>query len=182
MTLQRFGFVVLSMTTSAPVVVLCEEDKNSLANALLARNKDGSIDYGKSFGNISNPSTWDKVGNIAGTSLQGAIDSGIPTQLSYGFISGYCSGLALKKVGKAVATVFGLGFVCLQTLSYYGYVTVDHKRIEQQVESALDLNQDGVVDQEDAKLAFQKVTSVLEFGMPSGGGFVAGFVGGLRSG
>ena len=39
--------------------------------------------------------------------LQGAIDSGIPTQLSYGFIMGYCSGMALKKVGKLAATVAG---------------------------------------------------------------------------
>lgn len=41
---------------------------------------------------------------------QGAIDSGVPTQVSYGFISGYCSGIALKKVGRAAAVVFGKNF------------------------------------------------------------------------
>jgi uncharacterized membrane protein (Fun14 family) len=39
--------------------------------------------------------------------VQAAVDSGVPTQLSYGFISGYCSGFALKKVGKVTAAVFG---------------------------------------------------------------------------
>jgi len=45
--------------------------------------------------------------------VQGAIDSGVPTQLSYGFISGFCSGYALKKVGKAAATVLGTSFFLL---------------------------------------------------------------------
>ena len=39
--------------------------------------------------------------------VQTAVDTGIPTQLSYGFICGYCSGLALKKAGRAAAVVFG---------------------------------------------------------------------------
>jgi len=39
--------------------------------------------------------------------LQGAFDSGVPTQLSYGFVSGYCSGMALKKIGKIAAGMFG---------------------------------------------------------------------------
>jgi len=41
------------------------------------------------------------------TQVQSAVDSGIPTQLSYGFISGYCSGLAMKKAGKAAAGMIG---------------------------------------------------------------------------
>ena len=42
-----------------------------------------------------------------GDKFQTAIDSGLPTQISYGFVSGYCSGLALKKAGRAVAVVLG---------------------------------------------------------------------------
>ena len=41
--------------------------------------------------------TLDELALSLGNQLQGALDSGIPTQLSYGFVSGYCSGLALKK-------------------------------------------------------------------------------------
>ena len=124
---------------------------------------------------------------------------------------GFCSGYALKKVGKIAATIAGkcdawifwktvpswlkqlsqlaqsilhtgLGFVTLQTLQYAGYVNVDHNVIKKDVESLLDLNEDGKVDHEDRKIATDKVMEVLQIGMPSGGGFVVGFVGGLRSG
>ena len=70
----------------------------------------------------------------------------------------------------------------LQTLSYYGYVDVNHKAIKKDVENLLDLNDDGVVDAEDRALATKKLMEVLQFGLPSGSGFAAGFVGGLRSG
>jgi len=72
--------------------------------------------------------------------------------------------------------------MALQTLNFYGYVTVDHSKIQQDVQKLLDLNQDGKIDQEDASLAMDKALTVLEFGLPSGTGFAAGFVGGLRSG
>ena len=39
--------------------------------------------------------------------VQSALDTGIPTHLSYGFVSGFCSGMALKKVGRAVSVVLG---------------------------------------------------------------------------
>jgi uncharacterized membrane protein (Fun14 family) len=39
--------------------------------------------------------------------VQVAYDTGIPSQLSYGFVCGYCSGYALKAVGKGAAVVFG---------------------------------------------------------------------------
>lgn len=70
----------------------------------------------------------------------------------------------------------------LQSLSYSGYITIDHNRMKKDVESMMDLNKDGKIDSDDTKIAFQKILSVLEYNMPSGGGFVAGFVGGIRSG
>eukprot|EP00560_Eucampia_antarctica_P008396 CAMPEP_0197825954 /NCGR_PEP_ID=MMETSP1437-20131217/2979_1 /TAXON_ID=49252 ORGANISM="Eucampia antarctica, Strain CCMP1452" /NCGR_SAMPLE_ID=MMETSP1437 /ASSEMBLY_ACC=CAM_ASM_001096 /LENGTH=122 /DNA_ID=CAMNT_0043426183 /DNA_START=393 /DNA_END=761 /DNA_ORIENTATION=+ len=117
-----------------------------------------------------------------GAKIQGAVDSGIPTQLSYGFVCGYCSGFALKKVGKVGAVVFGLGFMSLQSLSYAGYIKVDHDRIKNHVETILDLNNDGKVDKEDADQAMGKVMEVLNYNLPAGGGFGAGFIGGIRSG
>ena len=62
----------------------------------------------------------DAIGQNIGSKAQEAIDSGVPTQISYGFICGYSSGYALKKVGKAASVVFGLGFVGLQSLAYAG--------------------------------------------------------------
>lgn len=46
----------------------------------------------------------------------------------------------------------------------------------------MDLNKDGNVDKKDMEQASTKVMEVLQFNMPAGGGFVAGFVGGVRSG
>lgn len=70
----------------------------------------------------------------------------------------------------------------LQTLSYYGYVKVDHVQIRRDVEGFLDLNDDGRIDGEDGAIAYSKLLSVLQFGLPGGSGFAMGFVGGLRSG
>ena len=70
----------------------------------------------------------------------------------------------------------------LQALSFAGYVQVDHSAIQKDVEEFLDLNKDGQVDAEDAELAYKKLLKVLEYNLPAGGGFAAGFVGGLRMG
>lgn len=78
--------------------------------------------------------------------------------------------------------ISGLGFISLQTLNYYGYVKVDHGQLERDFNDMLDLNKDGKVDAEDGKIVFNKIMKVLEFNLPAGGGFAAGFVGGLRSG
>jgi uncharacterized membrane protein (Fun14 family) len=166
-----------------------KKDDDSEATSILPRDNDGNIDWNKALSQVKEKATpgqggdiWHALAVSAGDTLQAGIDSGIPTQLSYGFISGYCSGYALKKVGRTAAVVFGLGFMSLQTLSYYGYVKVDHGQIRKDVESLLDLNQDGKVDRSDGELAYDKLMSVLQFNLPGGSGFAAGFVGGIRSG
>ena len=80
------------------------------------------------------------------------------------------------------AIIIGLGFISLQTLSFYGYIKVDHGQLQKDVQDFLDLNEDGKVDSEDGKLIYNKVLKVLEFNLPAGGGFAAGFAGGLRMG
>jgi uncharacterized membrane protein (Fun14 family) len=166
-----------------------KKDDDGQATSIIPRDNDGNIDWNKALSQAKEKATlgpgddiWHALAVSAGDTLQAGIDSGIPTQLSYGFISGYCSGYALKKVGRTAAVVFGLGFMSLQTLSYYGYVKVDHGQIRKDVESLLDLNQDGKVDGSDGELAYDKLMSVLQFNLPGGSGFAAGFVGGIRSG
>jgi len=78
--------------------------------------------------------------------------------------------------------VLGLGFMSLQTLQYYGYVQVDHTKFQQDFNKALDWNEDGKVDSEDAQLAYNKIQEVLQYSVPAGGGFGAGFIAGLRRG
>jgi uncharacterized membrane protein (Fun14 family) len=70
----------------------------------------------------------------------------------------------------------------LQALSYSGYVQVDHVKIQEHVRTALDLNDDGTIDGKDRAMATDKLMQVLQFNLPAGSGFTAGFVGGLRSG
>mmetsp|Transcript_3344 Transcript_3344/g.4863 ORF Transcript_3344/g.4863 Transcript_3344/m.4863 type:complete len:203 (+) Transcript_3344:91-699(+) len=125
---------------------------------------------------------FDSIGTLLGSRAQEVIDSGIPTQISYGFLCGYSSGYALKKVGKAASVVFGLGFVTLQSLSYAGYLQINHGALKKDVERVLDLNQDGTVDDKDVNMAYEKVMEVLQFNMTGGSGFAAGFIGGMRSG
>ena len=50
-------------------------------------------------------------------------------KLTVGGVMGYCSGMALKKVGKVLATVIGLGFVAVQTAAYAGYIQVNWTKI-----------------------------------------------------
>jgi hypothetical protein len=50
------------------------------------------------------------------------------------------------------------------------------------VRNALDLNDDGSVDGKDRAIALDKLMEILQFNLPAGSGFTAGFVGGLRSG
>lgn len=111
-----------------------------------------------------------------------AVETGVPTQLSYGFVSGFCSGFALKKVGKVVGVVLGVGFMGLQTLSYSGYVDVDHDKLKKDVEGLMDLNKDGKVNSGDIGQAKDDILEILEFGLPAGCGFGTGFLFGLRQG
>lgn len=109
-----------------------------------------------------------------------AVESGLPTQLTYGFAAGFCSGIALKKAGQVAATILGVGFVSLQTLSFLGYIDVKHDKFKSSVEGALDLNKDGKVDKSDFQQSFDKLMGVLTYNMPSGAGFVGGFLSGVR--
>mmetsp|Transcript_7172 Transcript_7172/g.8215 ORF Transcript_7172/g.8215 Transcript_7172/m.8215 type:complete len:103 (-) Transcript_7172:2473-2781(-) len=61
-----------------------------------------------------------------------AIDLAKPliAKISFGSIMGYCSGFALKKVGKAAAVVLGCGFIAVQTCVSYGYLEVDWEKVK----------------------------------------------------
>ena len=67
-------------------------------------------------------------------------------------------------------------------MNYAGYVTVDHDKLRRDVYKLLDLNDDGVFDDGDVRVASDKIMDVVSFGVPSGTGFGVGFLGGMRSG
>ncbi|ETI37231.1 hypothetical protein F443_16760 [Phytophthora nicotianae P1569] len=120
------------------------------------------------------------------SNLQQKVDeflaSGKAGQISWGFCMGACSGFALKKVSKLGAVAIGSLFVLLQCASYSGYVDVDYKKLERDFKSYLDINKDGVFDTKDVDSMYKSVMKVLEFSLPAGSGFAAGFILGFRSG
>ncbi|KAG7384464.1 hypothetical protein PHYPSEUDO_002579 [Phytophthora pseudosyringae] len=108
--------------------------------------------------------------------------SGKGGQISWGFCMGACAGFALKKVSKLGAVAVGTLFILLQCASYSGYVDVDYKKLEGDVKNYLDINKDGVFDTKDLDSMYKSVMKVLEFSLPAGSGFAAGFILGFRSG
>mmetsp|Transcript_20013 Transcript_20013/g.20716 ORF Transcript_20013/g.20716 Transcript_20013/m.20716 type:complete len:96 (+) Transcript_20013:1933-2220(+) len=94
---------------------------------------------------------------------------------------GYSSGFCLKKVSKVIAFSVGGVFIILQILSSQGYLTINHDRIGKEIENILDVNKDGKIDSKDAEAAFLKLNEVLSYNIPTGGGFTAGLLMGLRN-
>ncbi|KAF4318905.1 hypothetical protein JM18_005582 [Phytophthora kernoviae] len=120
------------------------------------------------------------------SNLQKQVDeflaSGKGGQITLGFCMGACAGFAMKKVSKLGAIAVGTLFILLQCASYSGYVDVDYKKMERDVKNYLDINQDGVFDTKDLDSMYKSLMKVLEFSLPAGSGFAAGFMLGFRSG
>ncbi|EEC49438.1 predicted protein [Phaeodactylum tricornutum CCAP 1055/1] len=102
--------------------------------------------------------------------------------MTFGAVMGYCSGIALQKVGKALAVIVGIGFVGLQTAASMGYIVVDWEKIRVSVVSSIDQNKDGFFTADDAKIFWQKFKKLMVHRVPSAGGFSLGFLYGVRSG
>ena len=76
----------------------------------------------------------------------------ILAKTGFGAVMGFCSGMALKKVGKALAVIIGLGAIGLQTAAFTGYLAVDWTKISDDMKKKADTNDDGKLDQEDVKV------------------------------
>lgn len=59
----------------------------------------------------------DVVLKTIGDEASKLIATGVPSQLSWGFCSGYCAGFAAKKTGKFLAIFVGGVFCLLQALA-----------------------------------------------------------------
>jgi uncharacterized membrane protein (Fun14 family) len=60
------------------------------------------------------------------------------SKLSFGGIVGYCSGAAVKKIGKAAAVLAGVAFMAVQSAVYSGYVAVDWNKIKDDAVAQVD--------------------------------------------
>jgi uncharacterized membrane protein (Fun14 family) len=59
-------------------------------------------------------------------------------QVSFGSVVGYCSGTALKKIGKAMAFVIGVGFISLQSAANAGYIDVNWGKLQEDAIKPID--------------------------------------------
>ena len=191
----RSSTLIFGVLTSlgSSTIALCENNNQNNSNNnnddqdFIAKIKSKLEDF-----HIEDNATLNSIATSLGGQISSALASGIPTDISYGFFAGYFSGLALKKIGKVASITLGASFLALQTLAYNGYIDVHHEKLQKQVESMLDRNNDGVVDSEDLKGMLDDVKKVAGFKLDddstnkklyaSGGGFTMGFYGGLRSG
>ncbi|CAM9613506.1 unnamed protein product [Ascophyllum nodosum] len=110
------------------------------------------------------------------------VESGLPAQVSLGFIMGVCSGFAAKKTAKAAFVGVGLAFGSLQLLSFLGYVELDYEKIEGKIMGVFDFDKDGKVTAGDFDELYKRVMKVVTYNLPAGSGFAAGALVGARIG
>uniref|UniRef100_W5M1H0 FUN14 domain containing 1 n=1 Tax=Lepisosteus oculatus TaxID=7918 RepID=W5M1H0_LEPOC len=60
----------------------------------------------------------------------------VATQIMMGGVTGWCAGYLFQRVGKIAATAVGGGFLLLQIANHSGYVQVDWKKVEKDVNKA----------------------------------------------
>ncbi|KAG0378935.1 FUN14 domain-containing protein 1 [Mortierella sp. AD032] len=103
-------------------------------------------------------------------------------ELTFGMAMGLCSGYLLKKLGKLMMLVVGLGFVSLQLLVNSGYIQVNWKKIEHKFVDQFDVDRDGKVTVNDAKHGFRWLMGLLTKNFQFKSTFVGGFVLGFKHG
>ena len=129
-------------------------------------------------------SALDVASKEVGDKINDLVVTGLPNQITYGFATGYASGVAMKKIGKIAAGSVGAAFVCLQWMSYNGYVKVEHKNFK---EKFYDLfgsggnGKDGEGKKIDVAKKWSDVMDVVGYNVPAGTGFTAGIICGLRT-
>lgn len=87
---------------------------------------------------------------------------------------GVCTGVALKRLGNEAAAALGLGFVCLQGLSYAGYIKIDYGKAKADATKLVDADGDGVLTTNDFVVLWEKFKKAMSFNLPGAGGFSAG--------
>lgn len=92
---------------------------------------------------------------------------------------GYCSGVATKKIGQAMAFLVGVAFIALQSAVYTGYIEVDWDKMQKDAIKAVDTNSDGEISEKDLHNYLTKVKAILTNNIPDASGFSLGFLYGV---
>ncbi|XP_025061059.1 FUN14 domain-containing protein 1 [Alligator sinensis] len=106
----------------------------------------------------------------------------VATQIAMGGVTGWCAGFLFQKVGKLAATAVGGGFLLLQIASHSGYVQVDWKRVEKDVNKAKkQLKKRANKAAPEINTLIEESTEFIKQNIVVSSGFVGGFLLGLAS-
>ncbi|KAL4608798.1 FUN14 domain-containing protein 1-like [Arapaima gigas] len=106
----------------------------------------------------------------------------VATQIMMGGVTGWCAGYLFQRVGKIVATAVGGGFLLLQIANHTGYVQVDWKRVENDVNKAKkNLKNRADRAAPEIKSFIEESTEFVKRNVVLSGGFLGGFLLGLAS-
>lgn len=92
---------------------------------------------------------------------------------------GFCSGYALKQVGKAAAVAVGIVFLMAQTAASQGYIDINWGKVQKDVIAKVDSTGDGKITNDDIKLWYRKFMVMMRKNLPSSAGFTSGFALGI---
>ncbi|XP_025061735.1 FUN14 domain-containing protein 2 [Alligator sinensis] len=129
-----------------------------------------------------NQSWWRKL--FAPHSGSSAEKYNVATQLVIGGVTGWCTGFIFQKVGKLAATAVGGGFFLLQIANHKGYIKVDWKLVERDVNKAkqqLKFHSSGTPLIPETKSRADEVITFLKKNVILTGGFAGGFLLGMAS-
>ncbi|MEX2541935.1 MAG: FUN14 domain-containing protein [Trueperaceae bacterium] len=95
-------------------------------------------------------------------------------QLTFGAVAGFVVGYALKKVGKLVALAFGILFVAIQALAFYGLITVNWGEVRGRF--------DPLLEPRSLDRAWRSLVAMLTYNITFAAAFVPALIIGLKRG
>ncbi|XP_026874245.2 FUN14 domain-containing protein 1-like [Electrophorus electricus] len=106
----------------------------------------------------------------------------VATQIVMGGVTGWCAGYLCQRVGKIAATAVGGGFLLLQIANHTGYVQVDWKKVEKDVNKAKRrLKKKANQAAPEINTFIEEATEFVKRNIVLSSGFVGGFLLGLAS-
>ncbi|XP_016418388.1 FUN14 domain-containing protein 1 [Sinocyclocheilus rhinocerous] len=123
---------------------------------------------------------WSRVfGNSTGPIAE---KYSVASQIMMGGVTGWCAGYLFQRVGKIVATAVGGGFLLLQITNHSGYVQVDWRKVEKDVNKAKKhLKKKANKAAPELNSFIEESTEFVKRNIVISGGFVGGFLLGLAS-
>lgn len=95
---------------------------------------------------------------------------------------GIFTGVAMKRLGNDAAAFLGTAFLCLQGLSYYGYIQIDYEKVANDAVKIVDADGNGKLTVDDAKILWDRFKRMVTYNVPGTGGFSMGLLLGIRFG